>query len=130
MWYSDISNISDSQVKSNTIKFNICCFSAKHTTLRLGIGIICQSRVTCLPTDCCFSELALWKCNSVCWSSTKQQHQHHIEFVLTWLNWKLAHLALTTNISLIWRWVGIHVYGYTSYCGIQTSMIILQTYQE
>ena len=28
--------------------------------------------MTCLPVDCCFSELALWKYNSSCWSSTKQ----------------------------------------------------------
>jgi len=30
------------------------------------------SGATYLPTDCCFSELALLKSNSVCWCSTKQ----------------------------------------------------------
>jgi hypothetical protein len=29
------------------------------------------SGATCLPTDCCFSELALLKSNSACWSRTK-----------------------------------------------------------
>jgi hypothetical protein len=42
----------------------ICCFSAKHTaesakTAWLGNRIMCPSGATCLPTDCCFSELAL-----------------------------------------------------------------------
>jgi hypothetical protein len=45
-------------------KIGICCFSAKHTTLRtktgwFGIRIMCPSGVTCLTVDCCFSELAL-----------------------------------------------------------------------
>ena len=47
-------------------KIGICCFSAKHTALRrktktgwLGIRIICLIGATCLPADCCFSELAL-----------------------------------------------------------------------
>jgi hypothetical protein len=29
------------------------------------------SGATCLPTDCCFSELALLKSNSAVWSRTK-----------------------------------------------------------
>jgi hypothetical protein len=33
---------------------------------------MCQSGVTCLFADCCFSELSLWKSNYACWSSTKQ----------------------------------------------------------
>jgi hypothetical protein len=41
----------------------ICCFSAKHAaranTGWFGIRQMCQSGATCLPTDCCFSELAL-----------------------------------------------------------------------
>jgi hypothetical protein len=48
-------------------KSGICCFSAKHTPLRskkaktgwLGIRIMCPSAELWLPTDCCFSELAL-----------------------------------------------------------------------
>ena len=47
-------------------EISICCFSAKHTALReraktgtLGIRIMCLSGATCLPADCCFSELAL-----------------------------------------------------------------------
>jgi hypothetical protein len=44
----------------------ICCFSAKHVALRRKnkewlnrITIMCPSGATCLPADCCFSELAL-----------------------------------------------------------------------
>jgi hypothetical protein len=44
----------------------ICCFSVKHVALRgknktgwVGIRIMCPSGATCLPADCCFSELAL-----------------------------------------------------------------------
>ena len=53
-------------------KISICCFSAKHAALRkkkngwLGIRIICPSGATCLPMDCCFSELPLSKINSAC----------------------------------------------------------------
>ena len=39
-------------------KIGICYFSAKHTGW-LGIRIMCLSGETCLPVDCCFSELAL-----------------------------------------------------------------------
>ena len=42
-------------------KIGICCLSAKHAALIswLGIRIMCQSGVTCLSADCCFSEPAL-----------------------------------------------------------------------
>jgi hypothetical protein len=47
-------------------KIGICFFSAKHAAFRrkskdgwLGIRIMCPSGATCLPVDCCFSELAL-----------------------------------------------------------------------
>jgi hypothetical protein len=36
-------------------KIGICCFFVKEKELR----IMCQSGATCLPADCCFSELAL-----------------------------------------------------------------------
>jgi hypothetical protein len=38
----------------------------------LGIKIMCPCGATCLPVDCSFSELALKKSNSMCWSSTIQ----------------------------------------------------------
>jgi hypothetical protein len=41
---------------------------------------MCPSRVTCLPADCCFSKLALYKSNSACWSRTER----------TSSNWKLT----------------------------------------
>jgi len=48
-------------------KIGICYFSAKHKALRSknqrlvgsGIRIMCPSGLTCLPTNCCFSELVL-----------------------------------------------------------------------
>jgi len=50
-------------------KIGIYCFSAKHAALERKIKdwstqnqdnrIMCQSGVTCLSVDCCFSELAL-----------------------------------------------------------------------
>ena len=52
--------------QTTNYKIGICCFSAKHIALRrktslLGIRIMCPSGATCLPADCCFSELALLK---------------------------------------------------------------------
>ena len=51
-------------------KIGVCCFSAKQAALRrkrktgwLGIRIMGASGATCLPVDCCFSELALYKSN-------------------------------------------------------------------
>ena len=51
-------------------KIGICRFTAKHAALSkagwLGIRIMCPSGATCLPADCCFSELAQLKYNSAC----------------------------------------------------------------
>jgi hypothetical protein len=49
-------------------KICIFCFSAKHAALRkktgwFGSKIMCLSRATCLSTDWCFSELALYNSN-------------------------------------------------------------------
>jgi hypothetical protein len=48
-------------------KIGICCFSAKHATLRSqnkdGIRIMCPSGAACLIANCCFSELTLLKSN-------------------------------------------------------------------
>ena len=33
---------------------------------------MCPSGATCLPADCCFSELVLQKSSSACWSRTKR----------------------------------------------------------
>ena len=74
---------------------------------------MCPSGVTCLPTDCCFSELALLKSNSACWSSTKRisstchwkltSSRHYIQ-----CSWKIAELTLNNNHSLdmknLWFW--------------------------
>jgi len=71
-------------------EIGICCFSAKHATFLgeraktswLRMRIMCPSGVTCLSVDCCFRELALYKSNSACWSSTKR--------TLSSSHWKLT----------------------------------------
>ena len=52
--------------KTKDYKIGICCFSAKHAALRRKSKDWlarnqnkCPSGATCLPADCCFSELAL-----------------------------------------------------------------------
>ena len=59
-------------------KIGICCFSSKYAALRRkSKDWLARNRnnvlsgATCLPTDCCFSELALLKSNSAVWSRTK-----------------------------------------------------------
>jgi hypothetical protein len=49
-------------------KIDTSFFSAKHAALRskskyycLGFKIMCKSGATCLPMECCFSELPLYK---------------------------------------------------------------------
>jgi hypothetical protein len=56
-------------------KIGICCFYAKNAALRRKSKDWLarrQSGATCLSADCCFSELALLKSNSACWSRTKR----------------------------------------------------------
>jgi hypothetical protein len=53
--------------KDHVIKIGIRCLSARYAALRRKskdwlariIRMMCQSGATCLPADCCFSELAL-----------------------------------------------------------------------
>ena len=56
--------------QTKNYKIGICSLSAK--TGWLGISLMCPSSATCLPADCCFIELVLYKSNSACWSSTKR----------------------------------------------------------
>ena len=47
-------------VQTKDYNIGICCFSAKHAALRRkSKDWLCPSGATCLPADCCFSELAL-----------------------------------------------------------------------
>jgi hypothetical protein len=69
----------DRRVKPKTIRlvFVASTLSTQHYGERgkigwLGIRITCPNRVTFLPADCCFSELALYKSNSACWSRTRR----------------------------------------------------------
>jgi hypothetical protein len=57
-------SLSQVKPKTMTLPFVASPLSTKHERVRaktgwLGITIMCPSGVTCLPTDCCFSELAL-----------------------------------------------------------------------
>jgi hypothetical protein len=84
-------------------KIGICCFSAKHSALRraktgwLGIRIMCSSGATCLPANCCFSELALLKCNKADLTIIMSLK---INLFSPWYSWTIAELALNNNHSL------------------------------
>ena len=45
--------------QTKSYKIDICYLGVRAKTGWLRIGIICQSGATCLPLNCCFSELAL-----------------------------------------------------------------------
>jgi hypothetical protein len=63
----------------------------KCNTLVLTRSIImCPSRAICLPADCCFSELALWKSNWACWSSTKRTSSLFEYACELWDNWGIG----------------------------------------
>ena len=62
-------------VKQKTIKIGICCFSAKHATLRrknkdwMALNQDNLSEWSDMSIHCCFSELELYICNYACWSN-------------------------------------------------------------
>jgi hypothetical protein len=61
--------------KSENQKQYLNCWTFLHKVLEIRtriIRVIVSGGATCLSADCCFSELALYKSNSVCWSSTKR----------------------------------------------------------
>jgi hypothetical protein len=60
---------------------------------------MCPSEVTCLPADCCFCELALWKSNSTCWSRTKRTSSSS-HWKLTCSRHNIDELLLSNNHSL------------------------------
>ena len=68
-------------------------------TGRHGIRIMCPSGATCLSADCCFSELALLKSNSVCWSRTKRTPSSS-HWKLTCSGHDIAEKLLSYNHSL------------------------------
>jgi hypothetical protein len=74
------------------------------------IRLMCLSGVTCLPAGCYFTEQALLKSKSVCWSSTKWSSSSHwkttcshyiAEKLLSWcqttITHTLAHFAHTVE---------------------------------
>ena len=54
--------------KTNDYKISICCFSA----IKWNQDNVVLSEATCLPADCCFSELVLQKFYLACSSIIKQ----------------------------------------------------------
>jgi hypothetical protein len=72
---------------------------------------MCPSGATCLSAHCCFSELALLKSNSACWSRTKWTSSLKINLFLSWYSWKIAELALNNNHSLTIICIGHIVFG-------------------
>jgi len=67
--------------------------------------IMHQSIATCLPANCCFSVPALYKdsIQHVGLVRSRNHHNHFIECNLfsPWYGWKIAHLVLNNNHSLI-----------------------------
>ena len=77
---------SPGRIKPKTLKlvFIASPLSMQHrgeraTTGRLGIRIMCLSGATCLPADCCFSELALYNSAQRVGLEQIESHQHFIE---------------------------------------------------
>ena len=75
--------------------------------MEIYVRIMCQSWVTCLHVDCCFSELSTIKFNSVsqCVGLIQSRHHHHLlkkvdsSFNDITEN-KISHLALNRNCLL------------------------------
>ena len=64
---------------------------------------MCLSGASCLTTDYCFSELH-YKNPTV--GLVQSRHHHHItefDLFLLWYSWKIAHLALNNNHSLLMK---------------------------
>ena len=68
--WNSISGVMISVLASSVIGRDICCFTAKHATLMsksknwlARIRIMELNEVTCLPTYCCSSDQAPYKCN-------------------------------------------------------------------
>ena len=69
----------------------------------LGIRIMCPSGTKCLPTESCFSELAILKSSLGCWSSTKQtSSSSHWKLTCSCHDMaeKIAYVALNYNHPL------------------------------
>jgi hypothetical protein len=78
--------------------------SAKHAALRskckswLALHQNNVSEWGGLSANCCFSKLALWKSNSVCWSRTNGHSYHLIKCTCS------RHDMATFNKDVIWYW--------------------------
>jgi hypothetical protein len=109
-WLRKIPGSNSGRVKPNIIKliFAASSPSRQHYVVQaktgwLGIRIICLNGATCLPTDCCFSELALNKNPNGHIDLVQSKHHHHLikcNLFLPWYGWIIAHLALSNNHSL------------------------------
>ena len=105
-------------------KIGICCFSAKHAALRRKSWLARnQDNVS---EDCCFSELVLWKSNSVCWSSTKRtSSSSHWKLTCSqndiankFLNW-----CKTTITRTLWKGFAFRIYNKNSLKKIKTPFL-------
>jgi hypothetical protein len=60
------------------------------------------SGATCLPVDCCFSELALWKSSPACWSITKRTSSSSHWKLTNWLILNFKHNYIYIRYMYYW----------------------------
>jgi hypothetical protein len=118
----------------------ICCFSAKHTALRrknkikvwLWIMIICRGGATCLPADCCLSELALkHPTKRIRLVESGYHHLFECNLFSPWYSWKIVRFGIKqlslTQYAILLSWINLLRYSKTTlptyqhvYCGLDS----------
>ena len=74
---------------------------------------MCPSGATCLPADCCFSELTIYKSYSACWSWTKRtsSSSHWQSNVLGASKLKgINRIDKSANVTYAWGWSRVWKY--------------------
>ena len=105
-WWNHMGGVIVSVLTSSVVDYWFKLLSGKTKDHKIGISakigwlwlrIMCPSGVTCLPANCCFSELVLKKIQLSCVGLVQHwlHHHHLIEINLfsPWYSWKIAVLA-------------------------------------
>jgi hypothetical protein len=86
---------------------------------------MCQSGATCLPADCCFSEIALYNPTKHVVLVQSGHHHHSIECNLfsPWYSWLIVHLALNnTHSHSNYKWV-LLIYNTHTHISTRSTLI-------